>query len=153
MAKYSFVSEWKIPAPMESVWDAITRPEDWPRWWRGVEAVVELEPGDALGLGRLLRYTWKSELPYKLEFNMRTTRIEQYSVYAGTAEGELQGSGVWKFSQQGEITVAEYDWNVETTEEWMNIVAPIARPVFEWNHDVIMKWGEEGLRRLLGVDT
>jgi len=33
----------------------------------------------------------------------------------------------------------------------MNYLAPIARPLFKWNHDVVMGWGSEGLARRLGV--
>ena len=43
-----------------------------------------------------------------------------------------------------------YEWNVATTKPWMNLVAPIARPIFAHNHDVVMGWGGEGLARLLG---
>jgi hypothetical protein len=32
----------------------------------------------------------------------------------------------------------------------MNRLAPLARPVFGWNHDVVMRWGGEGLARRLG---
>jgi hypothetical protein len=32
----------------------------------------------------------------------------------------------------------------------MNYLAPIARPVFKWNHDVVMAWGREGLEKRLG---
>jgi hypothetical protein len=40
---------------------------------------------------------------------------------------------------------------VEVTQPWMRFVAPIARPVFAWNHGVVMRWGHEGLaRRLAG---
>jgi hypothetical protein len=41
--------------------------------------------------------------------------------------------------------------NVATTAPWMNAVAPVARPVFEWNHHAIMRWGAEGLARRLGA--
>jgi hypothetical protein len=40
---------------------------------------------------------------------------------------------------------------VKTTEWWMNLLAPIARPLFAWNHDVVMRQGGEGLARLLGT--
>jgi hypothetical protein len=52
--------------------------------------------------------------------------------------------------EQG-ITTARYDWRVETTKAWMNLLAPIARPFFSWNHDVVMGWGGEGLAQELGV--
>ena len=33
----------------------------------------------------------------------------------------------------------------------MNRLAPVARPLFAWNHDVVMRRGAEGLARLLGA--
>jgi hypothetical protein len=45
-----------------------------------------------------------------------------------------------------------YDWRVRSTKPWMNLLAPVARPVFEHNHDVVMRWGGEGLARRLGVE-
>jgi hypothetical protein len=33
----------------------------------------------------------------------------------------------------------------------MNLLAPIARPAFAWNHDYVMEHGREGLLKLLGV--
>jgi hypothetical protein len=33
----------------------------------------------------------------------------------------------------------------------MNLLAPIAKPVFAWNHDVVMRQGGEGLARRLGA--
>jgi hypothetical protein len=43
------------------------------------------------------------------------------------------------------------DWDVTTSKRGMNMLAPVARPVFEYNHDVVMRWGGEGLARRLGV--
>jgi hypothetical protein len=40
-----------------------------------------------------------------------------------------------------------YDWNVGTTQQWMNVLAPILKPLFSWNHNVIRAWGGEGLSR------
>jgi len=69
----------------------------------------------------------------------------------GRAIGELQGVGQWQLSHDGEVTTARYDWKVETTRAWMNLLTPIARPLFKWNHDVVMAWGREGLAKELDV--
>jgi hypothetical protein len=70
----------------------------------------------------------------------------------GDASGELEGTGVWRLFEQGGMTAVVYDWNVRTTRRWMNVLAPLARPVFDYNHDVVMGWGGEGLARRLGVE-
>jgi hypothetical protein len=33
----------------------------------------------------------------------------------------------------------------------MNALSPILRPLFEYNHDIVMRWGAEGLAKLLNV--
>ncbi len=151
MADYAFVTTWRIEAPIERVWDAIYHADRWPSWWKGVESVVEVAAGDKDGVGSVRRYTWKSRLPYRLIFEMRATKVERPAALEGKATGELEGTGRWQLSQDGTITTARYFWNVHTTQAWMNLLAPIARPIFAWNHDVIMRQGGEGLARLLGA--
>jgi len=152
MAGYRFLTTWVLDAPIERVWDAMYDAERWPDWWRGVERVQVLEPGDGNRVGELSRYTWKSRLPYRLEFDMRTTRVEAPHLVEGDAHGELTGHGRWQlFSGAGGTTAVTYEWVVETTARWMNALAPIARPLFAWNHDYVMRSGGEGLARRLGA--
>jgi hypothetical protein len=115
-----------------------------------VESVVKLEEGDDEGVGSLGRYVWKSRLPYRLEFETRTTRVERPHLMEGKADGELAGTGIWRVYEQDGVSAVVYDWNVRTTAAWMNLLGPAARPFFKWNHDVVMGWGGEGLAKLLG---
>jgi uncharacterized protein YndB with AHSA1/START domain len=147
--QYSFVSTWKVEAPIESVWTAIKESEKWPSWWKYVDRVVELEEGDADGLGGVRRYTWASPLPYKLTFNTRVVEVKEPHVLVGIADGELSGTGRWHLSQEGNITTIKYNWDVSTNKRILNLLAPVARPIFSWNHDRVMEAGGEGLARLL----
>lgn len=151
MTHYSFTTLWRLDAPVAAIWTAITEVERWPQWWRGVETVQPLRPGDAAGVGAIYRYTWKSKLPYRLVFEMETTHVAPYRRLEGRAQGELQGVGCWAFNVTGGVTTVRYDWNVQTTQAWMKLLAPVARPLFAWNHDVVMAWGGEGLAQLLGA--
>jgi len=153
MKTYSFVTIWRVKAPIESVWNQIYHSSDWPKWWKGVESVVEVDKGDEGGVGSVHRYTWKSKLPYRLSFDMKTIRIEPPVLLEGIAIGELQGRGLWQLSTESNETIVRYDWNVETTKLWMNLISPVARPVFEWNHNVVMNWGAEGLEKRLGASV
>jgi hypothetical protein len=71
----------------------------------------------------------------------------------GQAQGELVGSGIWRLRQVGDVTDVRYDWEVRTTKFWMNLLAPLARPIFAWNHEGVMQAGEDGLRRILENDA
>jgi uncharacterized protein YndB with AHSA1/START domain len=143
--EFNLVTNWTLDAPREAVWAELTKPEDWPAWWRAVARVELLEPGDKHGVGALRRMTWRTALPYSLTFDMRTVRVESMTVIEGRAEGELTGVGRWTVDGDRDKTHVRYDWRVEVTQPWMRFVAPIARPVFAWNHGVVMGWGGEGL--------
>ncbi len=149
MAEYRLTTVWRIDAPVQRVYEAICRPGRWPSWWWGAKDVVELEPGDERGVGRLLRYTWKGLLPYALTFTVLVVRVEPGAALEGIASGELEGIGRWRFSQEGPITSVCYEWRVRTTRRWMNLLAPVAGPLFKWNHNLIMRAGGKGLARLL----
>ena len=100
------------------------------------------------GVGRLWRLTWRSRLPYDLTFESRVTRREPPHLLEAQADGELIGVGRWRLFE-GHGTAVLYEWNVRTSRAWMNRLAPVARPLFAWNHDVVMRQGAEGLATLL----
>lgn len=153
MARYSFLTTWLLQSPRDPVWEAIYAQERWPEWWRGVEAAEPLTPGDDgddHGLGSTWRMTWRSRLPYRIDFDVTTTRVERPHLLEGEAVGELSGVGRWRLYERDGITAVLYEWNVGTTKPWMNLLSPVARPIFEWNHDWVMARGGEGISSLLG---
>jgi hypothetical protein len=116
-----------------------------------VERVDQRAPGDEQGVGSRYTIAWRSRIPYPLVFDFHVDEVEAPHRMAGRAFGDLEGTGVWRLWQEGGLTAVVYDWEVATTKRWMNLVAPVARPVFRWNHDVVMRQGGEGLARRLGA--
>jgi len=150
MAYYEFLSTWCVDAPIEAVFDVLQDSKGYPAWWKGVTSVDLLEPGDQLGVGQLNRFSWRSVLPYTLDFDMRVSRVEPLRLIEGHATGELEGVGVWRIFG-GPCTAVVYDWRVRTTAPWMNLLGPLARPAFAWNHDLVMSQGARGLADALGA--
>jgi len=148
-AEYHFVSRWLIDAPIDRVWQEISRPEEWPRWWRGVLQVETIEPGGDDDVGAYRRMTWRSQLPYRLRLNIRTVRVDKPRSIEAHADGELAGVGKWTLFEVGGRTRIRYDWTVDARRWWMRWFRPVARPLFVWNHDVIMRWGLAGLGQRL----
>jgi uncharacterized protein YndB with AHSA1/START domain len=149
-AQYQFLTTWLLESARETVWDAIFDQKAWPSWWRGVEDVVELEPGDEDGVGSHSRLTWRSRLPYDLVFEARTRRVVKPHLIEADADGELVGQGRWRLFERDGVTAVLYEWNVATGKRWMNAFAPVLRPVFEWNHNWVMRNGGTGIAALLG---
>lgn len=151
MAQFEFVTVWHIEAPLPEVCDVVSDCRRWPLWWDAVEKVEEVDPGDHAGVGSLRRFTWRGRLPYRLSFDVRVTRIVPLTLLEGEASGEVVGIGRWQFSRDGDITVVRYEWQVDVARGWMKWVAPLARPLFKWNHDQVMRQGAEGMARLLNA--
>jgi len=152
MAEYHFVSTWQIHAPIERVWEEIYHAERWPAWWKYVVGVDELAPGAADGTGKRVRLLFRTRLPYTLGFDVRLTRVQPPSELEAEATGELEGTGRWTLAPAEGGTLVRYDWDIRTTRWWMNLLAPVARPAFQWNHDELMREGGESLARRLGTD-
>ncbi|HET9675181.1 MAG TPA: SRPBCC family protein [Gaiellaceae bacterium] len=151
MADYSFLTTWIVDAPIERVWDVIYATERWPAWWPGVLSVTELHHADGNGEGTIYRHVWRSTIPYSVRFDVTVVEVQRPNLIAATAEGGLAGTGTFRLFEAALGTAVTYDWRVRTTKAWMNAIAPLARPVFAWNHHAVMKRGGRGLAKVLGV--
>jgi uncharacterized protein YndB with AHSA1/START domain len=151
LTRYAFVTTWLLETSRASAWEVLEQPQQWPEWWRGVERVEELDGGDADRVGSRYRIAWRSRIPYELEFDFTVRKVDSPCCMEGDATGDLQGSGRWLLFERDGVTAVIYEWKVATTKRWMNLIGPVARPVFDYNHDVVMRWGGEGLARRLGV--
>ena len=150
MADYQFTTHWRFDAPIEQVWQEIKTMSQWPQWWPYVKKVHLLRPGGPNEIGAIRQITWHTALPYSFVIETEVVGIEEYRRIEGKATGELVGTGIWTFSSEGGATCVQYDWHVKTTKWWMNLIAPIARPFFEKNHDEVMASGFQGLTKRLG---
>lgn len=151
MADYTFSTIWRVEASISEVWDILCHPDQWPQWWRSLEQIVELKKGDIQGIGALHRYTWKGVLPYRITFDIHVLKILPFCLLEGAASGAVEGRGVWSIYDNGVDTIVRYDWNIRTNTRWMNYMAPLAAPIFRWNHDMVMREGAKGLARKLGT--
>lgn len=149
MGHFEFVTEWYFDAPVAQVWDAILRTDRWPLWWRGVDGVTLIRAGRADGTGFVYHYVMRGALPYRLHFNMEAVAVEPLRTIEGIASGEVEGVGRWQFIAEGAGTRVRYFWNIRLTRTAMRILSVVGRPVFAWNHDVVMRRGGVGLARYL----
>lgn len=151
MARYRFRTSWQIAAPLAPVYAAIEDSLDWPQRWPGVVSVNQLHSGDAAGIGNVRRYCWRGRLPYRVVFDITLAAKQPGRRLEGHACGDVCGTGIWLFAEAGDATAVQYDWLVSTSKAWMNLLAPLASPLFRWNHDWLMQRGGEALAHKLGT--
>ena len=148
MARYHFITEFALSADRERAWESLSDPTDWPSWWRWLKRVDVHDRGDQDHLGARYTYAFGTALPYTLSFEVTVTRVERLSSLVGEASGELEGAGYWTFSDADNGgTAVSYVWLVQTTKRWMNVLAPVGRPAFSWNHDILMRDFARGAAR------
>lgn len=152
MVNYNFLTIWRFDAPLEDVYEVIRDADKYHLWWKGQSPVETIRNGNGLGVGTVKRFRTRSVLPYSLVYDGTVLDVEPLKKIEGKTVGDLKGHGIWLFEKDNDHTVASYYWNVKTEVGWMNKLAPVLKPVFEWNHDVVMRWGAEGLARYLGCE-
>lgn len=152
MVNYNFLTIWKFSAPLDKVYDVIRDADKYHLWWKGQSPVQTISNGNGYGVGTVKRFRTRSILPYSLVYDGIVLDVQPLKRIEGKTIGDLKGHGIWEFDCKSGATIASYYWNVKTDVHWMNALAPFLKPVFEWNHDVVMRWGAEGLARYLGCE-
>jgi len=144
---YQFFTVWRVPGTIDEVkvvlGDAASLPRWWPAVYLGVRPSVE---GDSDGVGSENLLHTKGWLPYTLRWTLRITEPITDTGFALAASGDLEGTGVWTFQQDGPEVVITYDWRVTATKPLLRRLAWLLKPAFKANHVWAMARGEESLR-------
>lgn len=150
--EFHIPTTWRVKGNAEQVYEILTKPEDFVRWWPAVyRDVKQVRPGDANGVGRIVSLLTKGKLPYELRWQAEVVEADKPRRMLIHARGDLDGRGEWRFKQDGDWTEVRYDWTVFATKPWMIYLAPLLRPVFVANHVWAMQRGFEGLQRELAM--
>lgn len=152
LSDYWLITVWQIEAPLEAVFETVCKVEQWPEWWPDARRIVQDGRNtDTPPLADVLHCTWQGSLPYTLNFDLVKTRVQPMVAVEGRVQGDLEGTGRCLFSQLGTVTTVRHEWHVRTTSGWMNLLAPLARPLFKCNHAMAMQRGGQGLARRLAA--
>ncbi len=149
MAHYEFQSEWELSAPIDRVFDLACHPEDFSSWWPSATRSRLLEPGDDDGVGTRAAYTLRSPLWYSMSFVTTVVEASRPTRIHALVRGDLIGTGTYVLEGDESRTRVRFLWSVSTTKAWMNVLAPLARPLFEWAHRHVMRQGAAAMARRL----
>ncbi len=148
--QYHFETFWSFESNIEPIW-ALISGVDYEKWWISV-STQQLKKGSCdNGVGAIYKTKFKTKLPYDFTFTSELVNIESPHLLELKVFGELEGKGTWHLSQKGSVTHVHYTWQVNTKKKWMNVLTPLLRPIFVWNHNQVMREGANGIAYTLGV--
>lgn len=153
MTQFSLITVWQIPATVENCWFCLLDREHWPHWWPYITSVEPLRTGSKDGVGDICRYRWNTCLPYHLTVDITVTDLKPFEYIRYSAAGDLLGDGSCRFYAEERQTRIRFCWRVSPNKSWMKLMAPWAAPIFIWNHQHVMKKGEQSFRQRLISNT
>lgn len=151
MTAYRFETALRVTASAEAVYGAIVDPA-WVGEWGDATSVERERDGDDTGLGARYAATVRAPVGYQLSARIETVEARPWHHLRMTATGSVEGAGVWDLEEGEGYTDVTFTWQVRTTERWMNLLAPVARPLFERSHGIVMRHAAETAARHLGAD-
>jgi uncharacterized protein YndB with AHSA1/START domain len=147
---HHFVSRWRVKASADEVYDIISQPLEYPRWWPSVYLDSrEVASGAPDGTGRRFLFHTKGLLPYTLCWESSVTEAVPPNRLVFEAAGDFDARGVWSFVQNGAFVDITFDWKLTAGKPLLRYLTPVLRSVFEANHRWAMKQGEISLREEL----
>lgn len=144
--EYHFITRWRVQGTADEVYDLISHPLDYPRWWPSVYLQTEeLAPGDEAGVGKRVRLHTKGWLPYTLSWESCSTESARPRRLAIRAIGDFDGRGIWTLEQDSEYVNVTFDWKLTADKPLLKYLSFLLKPVFSANHRWAMERGRESL--------
>ncbi len=141
---YHFLERWHAEASPEAVWDLVADPRTYPRWWSEFLEVTPLN--DIEGVGARVAVHVKAALPYHMRFQLESVHYDRPHAAEVRVTGDLVGYMRWIFAPYEHGTYLVFEQEVRTGKQLLNTLAPLGKPFFAWNHRIMMKHGQQGLR-------
>ncbi len=140
---YHFITNWRVAGNCEDIYDIISEPLEYTRWWPSVYLKTELvtdRPGE-----RRIRYHTKGWLPYTLNWESYVLESKRPERIAIRALGDFDGRGIWTFSQNGSFVNVNFDWKLRADKALLRNLSFLLKPMFSANHRWAMQRGWESL--------
>src|SRR5579863_4729834 len=111
---YHFTTNWRFEdTRIEEVSDILEDFSSLKRWWPSVYLDVTVEkPGGPHALGAVVALFTKGWLPYTLRWTFTVTEANYPHGSSLVANGDFDGTGVWRLVQQGTVADVTYDWRI-----------------------------------------
>lgn len=152
MARYCFVTDLRVRAGIDEVFDLLVEPERWLSAWPDAVRVERSSPGDGDGRGRAFDAVVRAPLRYRLAARVTATELDRPHWVDMAITGDLEGLGRWRLSEARGTTDVQFGWDVVATPAWMRVLTPALRPLFERSHHLVVRHAAEAAAASLDAE-
>ncbi|MGH2474896.1 MAG: SRPBCC family protein [Candidatus Limnocylindrales bacterium] len=153
-AQYHFLSEYRLRGDPEALWAALADVPGWTAWWSWLKKVELLHPATGPdGLGASYRNTVRAPAGYGFVYTTEVTDVDHLRRIDLLSSGDIAGRGRFLIAPTASEEIdLRFAWLVSTPKPWMTAIAPVARPMFNWNHDRMMRAFGGGVAKAAGLE-
>jgi quercetin dioxygenase-like cupin family protein len=128
------------------VWQLVAEPATYPSWWRQYPSVRRLNALQGVGALWQMQIQFQANLPYRLRFTLELVRSEKRQEIEWRAQGDLTGQVGFTLEETLAGTRVTYRSDLRTRKLTLNTISPLVKPLFDWNHKLMMRSAEADLR-------
>jgi uncharacterized protein YndB with AHSA1/START domain len=148
---YDWLTEWFVPAPLPTVYEALTSRSAVRQWWPSMQLVDE-GGGDELRAGSRVDFSVQqapevARLAPPFAIHCVYTDVEPERRLREVVTGDLTGVLETLLDEVPYGTRVTFTWYVGVTNPVLNLLGYVSERVYRHSHDTVMSEGEEGLRR------
>ena len=156
MKTYDWRTEWLIPAPLPTVYEALTSRSAVREWWPSME-LVDDGSDDELSVGSTVSFRVHqapavARLAPPFRIHCLYTDVEPERRLRELVIGDLTGILETLFEEvaDGPGTRVTFNWYVRVTNPVLNLLGYAAERMYRHSHDSVMQEGESGLSEYCG---
>ncbi len=134
----------RVPATSAEVWDAISRTDDYRRWWPWLRRL----DADGLRSGAVWHCTVQPPLPYTLRFDIALDDVDDrdHRVEASVS-GEIVGSAALRLRPSDDGCEIELSSVLRPASRTLQVVSRLAPWMARFGHDWVIDTGLKQFRR------
>jgi uncharacterized protein YndB with AHSA1/START domain len=150
---YDWRTEWLIPAPLPTVYEAMTSRSAVRQWWPFME-LMDGAGEDELRVGSTVSFNVHqspevARLAPPFRIHCVYTDVEPERRLREVVTGDLTGvlETLFRKDSTEERTRVTFNWYVRVNNPALNLLGYVAERVYRHSHDNVMRDGESGLRK------
>jgi uncharacterized protein YndB with AHSA1/START domain len=130
--------------PPEVVWDALSRPQDYPRWWSWLREIDASELAEGTTAHCLIR----APVPFALHLTLHVHEVVPHQRVAVRADGDLTGTGALQLAPHDTGgSMLRLTWALEPHRRLLGAIGLVSRPLLQWGQDWVVDTGVRQFRR------